>query len=192
VEDAQYTARTALEHAPNSDPALLAALRDAIKDAPLAYAGYLEEAAGCYAHHHYRATVLMVWNAVIEHLYNLVETLDALEVVNKRRHRDGEARGYRRIKNMADLWHVSDKQFIEMADLAGVIDRNVRTLLQRHIQLRDYCAHPAGYRLTERTAGRESSSSTTTYWPLATGGSNTADNIELRCAPCKQQKGGRI
>lgn len=28
--------------------------------------------------------------------------------------------------------------------------------------------------------------------PLARGGSNTADNIELRCAPRNQQKGGRI
>jgi HNH endonuclease len=138
---------------PGTSP-LLTAFRRAIDDAPPEYATYLEEAMGCYEHQHYRATVLMIWCAVREHLSRLVErrpgVLAAFEAENKRRNRDGEARGYRKIRNMGDLRNLPDRQFIDTGESAGLYDGNVRRVLVNGLELRNLCGHPTGYAPTER------------------------------------------
>ncbi|MBN3510125.1 hypothetical protein JYB55_14875 [Mycolicibacterium septicum] len=127
--------------------AALSSLRDAAKKAPAAYADYLTEAVECYERHLYRAAILMIWAATVEHLYGVVEAhqggLKKIEAANKTRY--GTSKTYRRITNKNGLLYLSESQFIQLAEDAGLINRNARRTLTERLTLRNQCGHPTGY-----------------------------------------------
>jgi hypothetical protein len=132
---------------PQSPTAALDSLEEAVKSAPAAYRPYLEEAVGCYRDGLYRAAILLVWAAVIQHLYETVGNyrggVGRLESANKARF--GEMRKYRQIKKQDDLSYLGEKDFIWVAEDAGVFNRNARKVLQERLELRNLCGHPTGY-----------------------------------------------
>lgn len=135
-----------------SPAAALDSLEEAVRNAPADYRPYLEEAVGCYRGGLYRAAILMVWSAVIQHLYattgNHRGGVGKLEKANKARF--GTMKKYREIKKQDDLSYLGEKDFIWAAEDAGVFNRNARKLLHERLDLRNLCGHPTGY-----TPGRE-------------------------------------
>jgi hypothetical protein len=135
-----------------SPAAALDSLEEAVKSAPADYRPYLEEAVGCYRSGLYRASILMVWSAVIQHLYATVGDhrggIKELERANKARF--GTMRKYREVKKQDDLSYLGEKDFIWVAEDAGVFNRNARKLLHERLDLRNLCGHPTRY-----TPGRE-------------------------------------
>lgn len=125
----------------------LHSLRDAAKNSPSAYRGYLTEAVDCYESHCYRASVLMVWSAVMEHLYQTVDDLPgglrSIEAAN--RDRFGNSHGYRRVRKRDDLRYLSDTNFFSLCEDAGIFNKNARLLLAEKLSLRNRCGHPTGY-----------------------------------------------
>jgi hypothetical protein len=135
-----------------SPAAALDSLEEAVKSAPADYRPYLEEAVGCYRNGLYRASILMVWSAVIQHMYATVGEhrggISKLEKANKARF--GTMKKYREIKKQDDLSYLGEKDFIWIAEDAGVFNRNARKLLHERLDLRNLCGHPTRY-----TPGRE-------------------------------------
>jgi len=144
----EYGGRVKVADADQESPAAaLDSLEEAVKTAPAAYRPYLEEAVGCYRNGIYRAAILMVWAAVIQHLYQTVGGhrggLNKLEKANKARF--GSMKKYRQVKKQDDLSYLGEKDFLWAAEDAGVFNRNARKLLLERLDLRNLCGHPTGY-----------------------------------------------
>jgi hypothetical protein len=125
----------------------LSSLRDAAKRAPAEYSDYLNEAVKCYEGHLYRAAILMLWAATIEHMYGAVDAYKdgykKLEVENLARY--GTSYKYRKLKKKGDLLYLTESQFVQLAEDAGLINRNARTFLDQCLTTRNRCGHPTGY-----------------------------------------------
>lgn len=128
--------------------AALSSLRDAAKAAPQTYADYLEEAVECYERGLYRAAILMVWAATVEHLYGVAganrQRVTDFEKENKTRF--GQGRNYREIKKLDDFRYLGEAQFLQLAEDVGLINRNARAVLTERLNLRNLCGHPTRYR----------------------------------------------
>ena len=135
-----------------SPAAALDSLEDAVQQAPADYRPYLEEAVSCYRNALYRAAILMVWSSVIQRLYATVGEhrggVGKIEKANKAKF--GSMKKYRKIKKPDDLSYLGEKDFIWIAEDAGLFNRNTRRLLHERLDLRNLCGHPTRY-----TPGRE-------------------------------------
>ncbi|TCC08228.1 hypothetical protein [Kribbella soli] len=130
----------------------LQSLVDARATAPVEYADYLREAVAAYEAGLYRAAILMVWAATVEHLYGVVKRrgggVQAVEAANRARY--GTSRKYREVKKVDDLLYLSESEFLQLGEDAGMFNRNARQVLAERLNLRNRCGHPTGY-----TPGRE-------------------------------------
>ncbi|MFV1363551.1 hypothetical protein AAHH97_08880 [Mycolicibacterium elephantis] len=128
--------------------AALSSLREAAGNAPPEYADYLGEAVECYERQLYRAAILMVWAATIEHMYGVVADhrggVRKIQAANLVRY--GTHSKYREIKRKNDLLYLSEEQFIQLAEDAGMINRNARRMLGDRLTLRNQCGHPTQYK----------------------------------------------
>lgn len=126
----------------------LRSLHEAANDAPKEYSDYLDEAIACYEAGQYRAAVLMVWAATVQHLYMVVARtrsgVDNFEAANLRRF--GKSRTYRALKKPDDFLYLREADFLLLAEDAGMLNRNARKLLVERLDLRNRCAHPTRYR----------------------------------------------
>jgi hypothetical protein len=131
-----------------SPGAALDSLEDAVADAPAEYRLYLEEALECYRCGLYRAAILMVWSAIVQHLYSVVGDhrggLKEFERANMARF--GTSNKYREIKKTNDLLYMGERDFIQLGEDSGMFNRNARKLLHERLELRNLCGHPTGYR----------------------------------------------
>lgn len=126
----------------------LHSLREAAASAPPDYRDYLNEAVGCYEGGMYRAAVLMVWSACIQHLFSVIDGhrggIKAMEKANHARYSTSGA--YRRIRKTDDLLYLKESAVIQVAEDAGLINRNARALLEEKLALRNRCGHPTRYK----------------------------------------------
>lgn len=133
------------KQAPN---AALRSLDEAVAIAPSEYEEYLREAVACYAGGQFRAAVLMIWAATMQHLYLKVSShtggLKAFEQANAARF--GQSKGYRPIRKSDDLLYLKDVHFIQLGEDAGLYNRNARQLLEERLRLRNLCGHPTRYK----------------------------------------------
>ncbi len=142
------------DRASQSPAVALKSLTDAVKVAPADYRDYLVEAVTCYESSLYRAAILMVWAATVEHLYltasghpNGVKDFEAAN-----RARFGNAKNYRQIKKKDDFLYLGEANWITLAEDVGMMNKNARLMLVERLNLRNRCGHPTKY-----TPGREES-----------------------------------
>lgn len=125
----------------------LSSLRDAAKHAPADYQGYLKEAVDCYEGGMYRAAILMVWAATVQHMYSVVQRhkggVVKFEQANESRY--GNSGKYRQLKKVDDLLYLGEAQFLQLAEDAGMINRNARKVLGERLDVRNLCGHPTQY-----------------------------------------------
>jgi hypothetical protein len=147
-----YGAGEVIDAEHESPAAALDSLEEAVGRAPTDYRPYLEEAVRCYRNSLYRAAILMVWSATIQHLYSTVGEhrggIAKVEKANKARF--GTMKKYREVKKQDDLSYLGEKDLIWVAEDAGVFNRDARKLLHERLDLRNLCGHPTRY-----TPGRE-------------------------------------
>jgi hypothetical protein len=133
--------------AEESPAAALDSLQDAVVAAPTDYRAYLEEALQCYRAGLYRAAILMVWAAVVQHLYSAAAAhhggITAFQRANQNRF--GTSPRYRQIKKQADFLYMGERDFIQLGEDAGMYNRNIRKLLYEKLELRNLCGHPTKY-----------------------------------------------
>ncbi len=125
----------------------LKSLNDAIAVAPPDYRDYLVEAVACYENALYRAAILMVWAATVEHLYLTAEshTIGVKDLEKANVARFGESKNYREIKKKDDFLYVGEAKWLQIAEDAGMLNRNARQLLTERLTLRNRCGHPTKY-----------------------------------------------
>lgn len=126
----------------------LHSLHQAAAAAPSDYRDYLEEAVRCYEGGMYRAAVLMVWSACIQHLLSVVQDhrggIRAVEKANFARF--GTSTAYRKVRKTDDLLYLKESALILIAEDAGMLNRNARALLDEKLTLRNRCGHPTRYK----------------------------------------------
>lgn len=127
--------------------AALHSLRDAASLAPATYEAYLKEAIDCYENGAYRGAVLMVWAATVEHIYSAIANQQSgfktLEKHNAARF--GQSSTYKKLRKKDDLLYLSDQNFFQLCEDAGVFNKNARKLLTEKLDTRNRCGHPTGY-----------------------------------------------
>lgn len=132
--------------------AALESLEEAVAKAPADYRQYLEETLECYRHGLYKAAVLMVWSAVMEHMYATAAGhrggIKEFEKANASRF--GSMNKYREIKKRDDFLYLGERDFIQLGEDAGMFNRNARRKLHERLETRNLCGHPTKY-----TIGRE-------------------------------------
>ena len=116
-------------------------------DAPADYRAYLEEAVRCYENALYRAAILMVWSAVMQHLYSVASShhggVAAFEQANLAKF--GGTGRYRKIVKADDFLYLGDDAFLQLGEDVGLYNRNARRLLGDRLTLRNLCGHPTKY-----------------------------------------------
>jgi hypothetical protein len=138
--------------------AALLSLEEAVAEAPADYRPYLEEAVACYDNGLFRAAILMVWAAVMEHLYMSASShkngIKDFERENHKRY--GGSKNYRQIKKRDDFLYLREYDFVQLAEDAGMLNRNARKLLHEKLASgTDAATRPS----TSRGERRRSSSS---------------------------------
>lgn len=130
----------------------LHSLREAAASAPADYRDYLDEAVRCYEGGMYRAAVLMVWSACIQHLFSVIEGhrggVRAMEAANRARFGKGDPppASYKKISKTDDLLYFKEANVLLITEDAGLINRNARDLLEEKLKLRNRCGHPTQYK----------------------------------------------
>jgi hypothetical protein len=140
------------DRATQSPAVALKSLNDAVAAAPGDYRDYLVEAVTCYENGLYRAAVLMVWAATVEHLYmaalahrNGIKELQAANLA-----RFSQSKTYREMKKNDNFLYMGESNWLTLAEDAGIMNRNARQLLIERLTLRNRCGDPTKY-----TPGRE-------------------------------------
>jgi hypothetical protein len=143
LHEAPVTDRTT-----QSPAVALKSLNDALAAAPSDYRDYLVEAVTCYEQGLYRAGILMVWAAAMEHLYIVASGyptgITDLEAANVARF--GSSKTYRRIKKKDDFLYLGEANWLQLAEDAGLMNRNARQMLIERLTLRNRCGHPTKYK----------------------------------------------
>ncbi len=141
----QHESGTEVSDAEQESPAAaLESLEEAVAQAPAAYRPYLAEALACYEHRLYRAGILMVWAAVMQHMYDVAGShrggVRDFEAANLARF--GTSRKYREIKKQDDFLYLGERDFITLGEDAGMLNRNARKVLHERLDLRNLWATP--------------------------------------------------
>lgn len=136
------------DRATQSPAVALKSLNDAVAAAPPDYRDYLVEAVACYEQDLYRASILMIWAAAMEHLYIVASDhpsgIRDLEAANLARF--GTSRTYRQIRKKDDFLYLGEANWLQVAEDAGLMNRNARKMLIERLDLRNLCGHPTKYR----------------------------------------------
>ena len=134
--------------AQESPVAALESLVQAVETAPQDYRDYLREALSCYEHGLYRGAILLVWSAIVQHLYSIAGQrpggIKTFETANHARF--GALKKYRALKKQDDFLYLGERDFLQLGEDAGMFNRNARKVLQERLDLRNLCGHPTQYR----------------------------------------------
>jgi len=100
---------------------------------------YLQEAIDCFECGAYRATILMTWLLVVDHLQE--------HIMNKRLNDFNTALQEQKLKtkqvtNKSDFTDFKEEKFIEVCRSAGVITNNERKILDEKLGIRNSASHP--------------------------------------------------
>lgn len=103
---------------------------------------FLAEAIACIGVEARRATIIMTWIAVIDHLYEYIIANKLTEFNNGLANRRDR---YSTISIISkdDFTEIKDVIFIEVAKSADIISKDVRKILDEKLGIRNTCAHPS-------------------------------------------------
>lgn len=113
---------------------------------------FLKEAIDCFEIGAYRASIVMVWNLTVDHLYEFVMMYELSNFnVSLSKNTD------RRIKITAvtkkdDFSEIPEGKFVEFCRSANIITSDVRRILDTKLGIRNSYAHPSSLKITESKA----------------------------------------
>jgi len=107
---------------------------------------FVAEAVACLGVEARRATVVMTWLAVMDHLYAYVLKHKLVEF-NGALQRRADKLSNLRIRTSDDFGEIKESVFIELCRSARIITNDVRKILDEKIATRNSCAHPAAIKI---------------------------------------------
>lgn len=103
---------------------------------------YIAEAIACIDVNAPRATIIMVWAGVIDHLYDFIVNNKLAEFNNALHARSDHCKRIN-VVNKDDFDDIGDKKFIEVCRSSNIITNDIRKILDEKLGIRNSCAHPA-------------------------------------------------
>ena len=103
---------------------------------------FLAEAISCIGVEARRATIVMTWIAVIDHLYEYI-LLKKLIDFNTALSRRPDKYSRVTVVTKDDFEDIKEKVFIEVVRSAGIVTNDVRKILDEKLGIRNTCAHPS-------------------------------------------------
>lgn len=103
---------------------------------------FLKEAVDCFESGANRATIVMVWNLAMDHLFMHI-LAKKLQDFNAALSKDKGVK-INAISQRDDFTEIKEVKFIELCRSAGVISNDVRKILDQKLGTRNSCAHPSG------------------------------------------------
>jgi len=103
---------------------------------------FLAEAVSCLGVSAKRATIVMSWLAVVDHLQEYVFTKH-LSAFNAALSRRSDRLSKITVTSKDDFGEMKEAQFIEVCRSAGIVTNDVRKLLDEKLGYRNSCAHPS-------------------------------------------------
>ncbi|MCX6639570.1 MAG: hypothetical protein NTW14_03690 [bacterium] len=104
---------------------------------------FLSEAISCLQVSAFRATVIMIWEVVMDHLYDYI-IAKKLEDFNNGLSRRSDKYSKLLISKKDDFEDINESTFIEVCKSAGIISKDVRKILDEKLGIRNTYAHPSG------------------------------------------------
>lgn len=138
----------------NSDSVVSAALDsidlhlDQISDEALR--SYLTEAAACFQHHLYRASVVFSWVGAVRVLQNYIVSGHLTDFNAAGTGRFGDK--WNRIKNINSFGRLKESDLLEVCHDVGLVDKTLKNQLVARLDLRNACGHPSSLVVTPHEA----------------------------------------
>lgn len=105
---------------------------------------FLTETIDCFEAGANRATIIMCWILVVDHLYDYTFqhhlaafNAELAKVTDKRVK-------VTRVQNRDDFGEIPESKFIELLRASGIISNDIRKILEEKLGIRNSCAHPSG------------------------------------------------
>lgn len=150
------TIRRAMDSKYGGDP-VVAAVAKALSDLPgkipdLAEKDFLTEALSCYRVRAFRAAIIMVWNLTYDHLVQWVfKDANRVQAINVGISTKYPKKGIVVVKP-ADLDALKESEFIEVARVGKLIDKNTFQILEEKLRRRNMAAHPSRVAISQHSA----------------------------------------
>ncbi len=113
---------------------------------------FLKEAIDCFEISAYRASIVMVWNLTIDHLFNYIlknklsEFNAALALNTDKRIKITS------VVDRDDFGEIPENKFIEFCRTAKIISNDIRKILDTKLGIRNTYAHPSNLKVSEPKA----------------------------------------
>jgi hypothetical protein len=113
---------------------------------------FLTEAINCFEISAYRASIVMVWNLTIDHIYEYILKHD-LPNFNAALAKNTDKRvKISSVSTKDDFSEIPENKFIEFCKSANIISNDVRKILDAKLGIRNSSAHPSNIRVGENKA----------------------------------------
>lgn len=113
---------------------------------------FFNEAINCFEISAYRASIIMVWNLTVDHLYEYIianKLVDFNIALSKNTDKRIKIAAIR-IKD--DFSEIPENKFIEFCRSAGIVSNDVRKILDEKLGIRNTYAHPSNLKVHESKA----------------------------------------
>lgn len=113
---------------------------------------FLNEAINCFEISAYRASIVMVWNLTVDHLYEYILKHE-LASFNLALSKNTDKRvKISIVSNKDDFSEIPENKFIEFCRSANIISNDVRKILEAKLGIRNSYAHPSNIVISESKA----------------------------------------
>jgi hypothetical protein len=103
---------------------------------------FLQEAINCYKVEAFRASIVMVWTLVLDHLHKYIFG-NKLSEFNRAILKDSDKR-LKEIVQYDDFSNIKEVKLIELMRSAGIISNDIKKILDVKLGIRNSAAHPSG------------------------------------------------
>ncbi len=108
---------------------------------------FYEEVVKCYEIGAFRSAIIMMWNLALNHLYDFVLAHKTVEFNSALTTK--YARRAKFVSKKEDFANYRESEIIEVLKIGGIIDKNVRKILDQKLGIRNTFAHPSTVIATE-------------------------------------------
>lgn len=105
---------------------------------------FLKETIDCFEAGADRATIVMCWILILDHLYDLVLKRHLADFNSKLAAVTDKQVKIPSVSSRDDFGEIREKKFIELLRSANIISNDVRKILDEKLGTRNSCAHPSG------------------------------------------------
>jgi hypothetical protein len=113
---------------------------------------FLIEAINCFEISAYRASIIMVWNLTIDHLYEFILSNKLLDFNTALSKNTDKRIKIVSVKTKDDFNEMPENKFIEFCRSGGIITNDIRKILEEKLGIRNTYAHPSNLKILESKA----------------------------------------